>query len=275
MLYYPEAKASCLKQHRFAYLKIELVDHELKIRLNRPDKKNALNHTLMREMAYALSIAYNDSEVWLIRISAEGDVFCAGADLKTFTGEPDEPNNSSIRPYEGHVLIGELFKNVLKPCIAQVEGPIYAGGFLITGSCQFVVVADHLRFSLPEVQRGIFPFQVMATLLKRAKPMDVLRFCILGEEIDVHQALQLGLITDIVPAYEVSARADRLADQIKKGSPSAIRAGLKAYVELEKLAPHEQHFYLREQLTQLLESTDAKEGIAAFREKRAPKWSRQ
>ena len=275
MLYYPEAKSSCLKQQQFAYLKIELVDHELKIRLNRPDKKNALNHTLMRELAYALSMAHNDPEIWLVRISAEGNVFCAGADLKTFAGEPDEPTNSAIRPDEGHVLIGDLFKNILKPWIAQVEGPIYAGGFLITGGCQFVVVADHLQFSLPEVQRGIFPFQVMATLLKRTKPMDVLRLCILGNEINAHQALQLGLVTDVVPASDVSTRADQLATTIKRGSPSAIRAGLKAFSELEELAPHEQHFYLREQLSQLLESADAKEGIAAFREKRPPKWSGQ
>ena len=275
MLYYPEAKVSCLEQQQFAYLRVSLVDHELKIRLNRPDKKNALNNTLMRELAYALSIAHNDSRVWLISISAEGDVFCAGADLRTFSGEPDEPNSSTIRPYEGHVLLGDLFKNVYKPCIAQVEAPVYAGGFLILGGCQFVVAADHLRFSLPEVHRGIFPFQVMASLLKKCSPMNVLRFCVLGEEIGAYEAKSLGLISDVVPALEVTQTSESLASAIKKGSPTAIRAGLKAFAELEELAPREQHVFLRNQLSSLLETVDAKEGIAAFREKRSPRWSGQ
>lgn len=273
MLFYPEAKLSCLETQRFAFLDVSFDEHLLTLTLNRPEKKNAMNNTLMRELAYALSIAHNDANVWMILLKANGDVFCAGADLRTFAGEPDEPNDSTVREYGGEVLLGELFRQLNRPCIAQVEGPVLAGGFLLLGGSHFVVAADDIQFSLPEVRRGIFPMQVMAALMSQASPADVLRFCLLGEPISAEEAKRMGIISHAVHRTRIDEEVAKIISALKLASPTATRAGLQAFADLQRIQPAEQHNYLRSELGRLLRTADAKEGIAAFREKRQPKWT--
>jgi enoyl-CoA hydratase/carnithine racemase len=104
-----------------------------------------------------LSYARNNKDVWAVVIKANGDTFCAGADLKSFAGDGAE-NISSIPEPDGEVLLGEVFNLVHKPCIAQVQGNVLAGAFLLVCGCQFVVSVTAATYSLPEVKRGHFRF---------------------------------------------------------------------------------------------------------------------
>lgn len=269
---YTAHETASLHQETFAYLKVEEKEHVLRIQLHRPAKKNALTPIMVQEFAYALSYAHHRPEVRAVVISAAGNVFCAGADLKAFMGMT-EPNDSTIPPPAGEILIGELLKGLHRPCIAHVEGDVHAGGFLILAGCTHVVAARGIRLALPEVKRGIFPFQVMAGLAEIIPARKVLDWCMRGYDLDLETALEWGLVTHTAQPEATSLLVEQLLGEILEGSPSAIRMGLEAWDQLRKLPAEKHHAYLQGMLLQALQTPDAHEGIAAFREKRPPKWT--
>ena len=156
MLYTAEQTAQ-LPAEGFRYLLAEQSDHVLTITLNRPEKKNALNPPLLAELAFALAYAHFTPDVWLVVLAASGDVFCAGMDLKSLSSGDVEP--LSVPEPAGPVRLGELLAGLHKPCICRVQGPVYAGGFLLVGGSTYVVASEAATFTLPEVKRGLFPFQ--------------------------------------------------------------------------------------------------------------------
>lgn len=266
---YTAEQVSRLPQEQFAHLLVRHEGHVLHLRLNRPEKKNALNPTLVRELAFAMNYARFTSSVRLVIVSAEGNVFCAGADLKAFMGG-DAGDSSSIPQPDGEVLPGELFKTVHKPVIVRVDGDVYAGGFLFLAGATLVVARTGIRMALPETKRGLFPFQVMASLLEVMPRRRVLDWCIRGYDLPVEKALEWGLVTHLAEAGAMDELVQTLSDEITANSPMAIHLGLQASDQLRHLPPAEQHAYLQQMLMQTFQLPDAQEGIQAFREKRKP-----
>jgi enoyl-CoA hydratase/carnithine racemase len=206
-------------------------------------------------------------------IDANGDVFSAGADLKAFAGMSQEEHSSTIPEPKGEVLIAELFTQVHKPCIAKVHAPVLAGAFLIVCGCTHVVAADTATFSLPEVKRGIWPMQVMQSLIDILPARTALDLCMRGTKLNCAEAHELGLVTSITAANKLDATVNSLLEEIKANSPSAIRHGLKAYDELRSIADDQKQAYLKKMLFAVLGTADAAEGINAFKEKRSPNWT--
>ncbi len=258
--------------YTFAHLLTEERNHLLTITLNRPEKKNALNPTLFKELAFALSYAKYNQDVWGVVIAAKGDVFCAGADLKAFAGE-QQTSISTVPEPEGEVVLGDVFSSLFKPCIAKVQAPVYAGGFLIVCGCTHVIASENVTFSLPEVKRGIFPFQVMNSLLQIMSPRQALDFCIRAKTVNAVEAERLGLVSKVVSADNLDAEVNALVDEIFQYSPAAIRIGLEAYDNLKNIPASQAHSYLKQMLGDALQTKDAAEGIAAFAEKRKPNWT--
>jgi enoyl-CoA hydratase/carnithine racemase len=259
------------KTHTFAHLLIEEKKHLLTLTLNRPEKKNALNPILFRELAFALNYARQTKDVWGIVIAAKGDVFCAGADLKAFSGEVEETISTIPEPKD-ELAIGDVFNSLHKPCIAKVHGPVYAGGFLIICGCTHVIATSNVTFSLPEVKRGLFPFQVMQSMLQIIPPRTVLDFCIRAKSINAAEAEKIGLVTKVVDATHLDLEVQALVEEIFQYSPSAIRLGLEAFDCLKKVAPSEAHMHMQQMLGECLQTEDAAEGMNAFIEKRKPIW---
>lgn len=270
MSYSPE-QIKQLHSHTFAHLLVEEKDHVLTLCLNRPEAKNALNPVLMKEIAFGLAYARFQNHIRVVILRGTGSVFCAGADLKAFMGE-NAPTNSTIPEPEGEILPAELFKQVHKPTIAVVEGDVYAGGFLILANCTWVIAEKNIKLGLPEVKRGLFPFQVMASLMEVMPQRKVLDWCIRGYNLTVEAAAESGLVTEVVEPGNALATAHQLAAEVCRNSPAAIRAGLEAWDNLRSTAPENQHAYLRKMLLQTVQSADAREGITAFKEKRKPVW---
>lgn len=257
----------------FAYLQVYAQDHVLKIRLNRPDKRNAMNPKMMDEISFALAYAHFTPDIWLIVLEAEGKIFSAGADLKAFAGDAQPETESTIPAPAGEVLLGELFVQVHKPCIAKVHAPVYAGGHLLIGGCTYVLASDNAMFGLPEVKRGLFPMQVMATLMQTLPPRRVLDWCIRGATISASEAAQIGLVTQVVRPEELDDTTDQLIATLKQNSPTAIRMGLKAYDELRSMDLSKAHGYLKGMLDEVIATEDAQEGLQAFKDKREPQWT--
>ena len=270
---YTEQQIKDFKQQHFAYLKIEEQHHILTIQLNRPKQKNALNEILLQELAYVLSYAHYTNDIRVINLTAAGDIFCAGADLKTLMGHRDTTSGSSIPTANQKIILGDLWEDLHKPCIAKVCTPVYAGGFLLLGGCTHVLATASSSFTLSEVKRGIWPFQVMASLLKIMPERKVLDWCIQGKTWSAAEAEAAGLVTDLVAEDTIDKRLQTLSLNIASNAPSAIRLGLKAYRDMQAIPEEKQQAFLQQRLMELLNTKDAQEGIMAFRQKRKPNWT--
>jgi enoyl-CoA hydratase/carnithine racemase len=269
---FSKVQTTDIQQHTFAYIKIKEENHCLTITLNRPQAKNAMSPTMVREYAFAMSYAHHHSSIWAVVFEAEGDVWCAGADLKAMRGQ-EEANNSSIPLPEKEIVIGDLFAHIHKPVIAKVHAPVYAGGHLLIGGCTHVIATEKVFFSLPEVKRGIYPFQVMDMLLKILPARKVLDWCIVGGSLSAQDALQLGLVSQISPPEKLDEAVNQLLQKIFENSPSAIRLGLKAFDEMRSVPEAEKQAFLKKMLDTTIETADAQEGLKAFAEKRKPNWT--
>lgn len=267
---YTSDQIASLHSETFAFLEVEEADHILTIRLDRAEKKNALHPHMIVELGYAFQYAHEQKDVRVIVIEAKGNVFCAGADLKAMSGII-EPHDSTIPAPSKAILLGELFNKVHKPTIAKVAGNVYAGGFLFLAGCTYVVATDGLKFGLPEVKRGIFPMQVMAALLQVMPKRKVIDWCIRGNNLPVEDALAWGLVTHLTTIEMLDQQVQEIADELKNNSPTAIRLGLEALDHLQPQA--DSHSYLLGMLMKAIRSKDGQEGLAAFREKRKPKWT--
>jgi enoyl-CoA hydratase/carnithine racemase len=270
---YTQADVAQFGQHTFHYIQVQVQDKFLNLTLNRPEKRNAFNPKMLEEIAFALAWAHYTPECWGVVLRAKGPVFCAGADLKAWAGDAPEPNASTVPTAPGEVLIGEEFVKVHKPCIAEVRGPVYAGGHLLVGGCHFVVATDDVFFELSEVRRGVFPMQVMATLLNIVPPRKVLQWCLTGERVSAQEAYGYGLVTHLTDRTHASSIVAKLCNTIRSGAPTAIRNGLRAFDELRHIPRQEAHAFLKAMLAETLKSEDAREGLAAFKDKRTPNWT--
>ena len=146
-----------------------------------------------------------------------------------------------------------------------------AGGlFFLTGS-HFVIADQQVELGLPEVKRGLFPFQVLAALVNKISKSNAINWCISGDTISAQKALDWGLLTDLVEGKDLASVTYNLIEKIKGNSPNAIRLGLEAYDKITKAVG--EHQYLMEMLQKTIMSKDAQEGINAFKEKRNPVWT--
>ena len=272
MRFYSEEDVRDFNSVKFLYIKTSFSSHIFTITISRPEKRNAFTPTMAEEITFALAYAHYNNEVRCLIINAEGPVFCAGADLNAFHDISADIKNATLPPILEEAKLGDAFSEVCKPVIAQVEGPVLAGGFLIICGCTFVYSVNGAVFSLPEVKRGIWPMQVMASLNQIISPRKILEMCITGKSYNAAEALQLGLITHITDAVKIADEVQVLAAQICENAPYAIQQGMKAFNNLKEIRGNEQHSFLKAQLDHILQSEDAKEGMQAFKEKRSPNW---
>jgi enoyl-CoA hydratase/carnithine racemase len=270
-MFFTESQVASLEGQQWAFVRTEQRSHVLTVELARPEKKNALHPVMLRELAFALEHARENPTVRAVVLCAQGPIWCAGADLRAMGGG-DEPQSTVPEP-QRPILLGELVPGVCKPVIAKVHAPVLAGGILLLAGCTYVVAADTATFGLPEVRRGLFPFQVMAALLDRMPAQTVLDWCIRGRELGAREALQNGLVTQLCAAAELDKAVEALCGEICTGSPQAIRLGLEAFAHLRRQrGAEEQQAYLMDMFFRCLQTEDAQEGMRAFAAKRPPVW---
>ena len=250
----------------FQATKIDISNNILSITLNRPEKKNALNNVMMNELNYALAYAKQQREIRVVVIGAEGDVFCAGADLRRAKEE------SNVTKLEHADDVSFSLRRLHKPVICKIQGSVLAGALLIVTNSTHAIAVKEATFSAPEIHRGLWPFMVMAGLFRVMPKRAGLDFIMRGQPIDARQAEQWGLINQSVPANELEKTVSNLANELASLAPETMQLGLAAYEQQDALAFDEALPYLQEQIAQCFQSHDAKEGIAAFLEKRQPHW---
>ncbi len=250
----------------FKATKIITKDNVLTITLNRPEKKNALNNVMMNEINYAFAYAKQERSIRVVVIAAEGDVFCAGADLNRKQEESDVPK------IEGSDDISLSIRHLYKPVICKIQGSVHAGALLMVTNCTHAIAVENAKFSAPEILRGVWPHMVMAGLFRVMPKRAGLDFCMRGQAIDANKAQEWGLINQSVPVDLLDETVDKLAKDLANLAPGTMQFGLEAYVNQDDMNFDEALPYLGKKSAETFAGPDAQEGIAAFLEKRNPKW---
>ncbi|MCP1845911.1 enoyl-CoA hydratase/carnithine racemase [Bradyrhizobium sp. USDA 4524] len=240
----------------------------LYLTINRPERRNAVNPTVLAGLRDGIESANSDGNIRAVVITGAGDrAFCAGADLQTgksFAFDYSEP-------YQGLADLFRCARRSTVPLIARVNGACMAGGMGLMAMCDMAVASEHAIFGLPEVKVGVFPAQVLS-VLQCLVPRRVLNeLCLCGEPLSARDALSAGLINHV--SDDLDANLDWLLGRLLNKSPAAVRRGLYTLKHSEDM-PFEQSMAFNESQIGLLAVTeDAREGQLAFREKRQPNWT--
>jgi len=255
-----------LKGLEFTATEINIKNNIMEITLNRPEKKNALNSVMMNEINYALAYAKQEDTIRVVVFAAKGDIFCAGADLSKPKSE------SNVPKLENADDISLSLRHLFKPVISKIQGSVLAGALLIVCNSTHAIAVKEATFSAPEIHRGLWPFMVMAGLFRVMPKRAGLDFIMRGKPIDSKKAEEWGLINECVKKEELNEKVDKLANELASLAPETMKFGLEAYEKQDSKSFDDALPYLKEQIAKCFEGKDAKEGIAAFLEKRKPNW---
>lgn len=244
--------------------------HAFWITINRPDKRNALNASVIAGIVDGYRRAHEDSDVRVIVLTGAGDkAFCAGADLQPGAGFAFDLS----RPNLDYADMLRTAQNATKPSIARINGVCMAGGIGLLCMTDMAVAADDVTFGLPEVKVGVFPMQVLSLLQAIAPPRLVREWCFTGEPFNATEAKDAGLLNHVAPRADLDARVDWLVSRLVDKSPTAIRRGKYAMRALASMSFDQGIAYTESQIALLAMTQDAREGLAAFAEKRKPVWT--
>ena len=252
----------------FQATKIDISNNILTITLNRPEKKNAINNVMMNELNYALAYAKQERSIRVVVIAAEGDIFCAGADLRR------EESESNIPKLENADDVSLALRHLYKPVICKIQGSVLAGALLMVSNSTHAIAIKEAKFSAPEIKRGLWPFMVMAGLFRVMPRRAGLDFVMRGQPINAKKAEEWGLINESVNKDELDSRVSNLASELASLAPGTMQFGLEAYEKQDSMSFDEALPYLQKQIAKCFEGDDAKEGISAFLEKREPDWDK-
>ncbi len=259
-------KKLSLKGLQFSATEINIKNNIMEITLNRPEKKNALSSVMMNEINYALAYAKQEDTIRVVVFAAKGDIFCAGADLSNSKSE------SNVPKLENADDISLSLRHLFKPVISKIQGSVLAGALLIVCNSTHAIAVREATFSAPEIHRGLWPFMVMAGLFRVMPKRAGLDFIMRGKPIDSKKAEEWGLINECVKKEELNEKVDKLANELASLAPETMKFGLEAYEKQDSKSFDDALPYLKEQIAKCFEGKDAKEGIAAFLEKRKPNW---
>ena len=261
---------------------LEKKDHVARITLNRPERLNALNRLMFRELNSALEDVAGDRDVWVLVLTGSGRAFCASADIKEERQEGDrllgymEPNEIYQFIRSGPQAITLKLHQMEKPTIAMVNGLAIGDGFDFVLACDIRVGCEHSRFMNAFLQMGLVSNTGATWLYPRALGVNkALELLFTGDWLEAEEAEQLGVLNRLVPYEELEAETMALAAKIASKSPVANRL-VKGMVHrglgqsLEEHLPEAAH---AEVLS--LASEDHREALAAFLEKREPKFKGQ
>src|ERR1700736_554244 len=239
------------------------------ITLNRPECRNALTLELLNELIAAIKMASDEPHERVLILRGAGAAFCTGLDLK----EAADPKNAHATAEMVAKTLVALSQTRLIT-IAAVHGAAVAGGAGIMSACDFVVAAEGTKIGYPETRRGLVAGLVMTFLRRQLRERDIRELLLGAELIDAKRALEMGLVNRVVPRDEVMNEALKFADSVLQGAPNAIVQTKRLIEELCSTSVKEDVDLALKHHLQARESEEAREGIAAFNEKRRPNWSK-
>ncbi|MGD9526262.1 enoyl-CoA hydratase/isomerase family protein [Pseudonocardia sp.] len=248
-----------------------LDDHVATITYRRPDRLNAIDGAMRRDINAAFDRFRGDDDAWVAIVTGSGRAFCAGADLRSETGNPagDFPGSFWERPTVNSFESGwEIFK----PVIAAVNGYCLGYGLTLLTWCDFVIASERASFAFPEVTVGIPTIVGALRLPQRIGWHHAMELLLTGERIDAARAAEIGLAGRVVPHESLMDEARALAGRLTKAAPLAQRATKEMAVRGPAMGPVDAIRFGETMRRVAAATEDAAEGATAARERRAPVW---
>jgi enoyl-CoA hydratase/carnithine racemase len=237
----------------------------LRLTLNRPGRRNALDAALCHALVRALEDAAGDPAIGAILLTANGKAFCAGMDLAEIELVSDVAEINAL-----HERLFTIGARLAKPLIAGVHGAALAGGTGLVANCHIVVTAPEASFGLTEIRLGLWPFLIYRVVAGALGERRTLELSLTGRIFLGAEARELGLAHEV--AEDAAGRALEIARAVAGFSPTALQSGM-AFVQRQRgLGSLEGGAIAREVRNQVFAGEDFQEGIRAFREKRTPRW---
>jgi methylglutaconyl-CoA hydratase len=238
------------------------------VTLNRPERRNSLTIELLNELIAAIKIASDQPNERLLILRGAGAAFCTGLDLK----EAAESKKAQMTAELVAKTLITLAETRLVT-VAAVHGAAVAGGAGIMSACDFVVAAQKTKIGYPEVRRGLVAGLVMTFLRRQVGERNMRELVLGGELIDAEHARGIGLVNRVVAPDQLMTEAQKFADSVLQGAPNAITQTKRLIEELWSTSVKEDVDLALKHHMQARESDEAREGIAAFNEKRKPNWA--
>ena len=239
------------------------------VTLNRPERRNSLTIELLNELVASIKVASDQADERVLILRGAGAAFCTGLDLK----EAADRKKAHMTAELVAKALTTLAETRLVT-IAAVHGAAVAGGAGIMSACDFVVAAEKTKIGYPEVRRGLVAGLVMTFLRRQAGERNMRELVLGGELIDAERARGIGLVNRVVAPDQLMIEAQKFADSVLQGAPNAIAQTKRLIEELWSTSVKEDVDLALKHHMRARESAEAREGIAAFNERRKPDWTK-
>ena len=241
----------------------------LRIQLNRPEKKNAMTSGMYLSLADMLNSAAKDDQIKVVLWHGAGDSFCAGNDIEDFVKNPPGPGESP------QASLMDSFLNFYKPIVVAVQGMVIGGGTTMLTHCDYVFAGESAKFQMPFVNLGVVPeFGSTCSLPARMGYIRAAELILLAQPFNASRATELGLVTQVIPDETLLTTASETAQKLAQKPPAALQAS-KRLMRWSTRQPVEDAIRAEnEEFASRVRSTEAKDAMRAFLDKRRPDFTR-
>jgi len=239
------------------------------VTLNRPEQRNALSTSVMRELTRELERQSARPEVRVVVIRAAGPVFSAGHDLRELV---DRSLDEEREVFDVCTRMMQTIQRIPQPVIAAVQGIATAAGCQLVATCDLAIASEEARFATPGVRIGLFCSTPMVAVSRSIGRKRALQMLLTGLPIDAATAAEWGLVNRVVPAAELDAAVLELSRQIASASPLTLRIGKHAFYRQIDVGQDEAYELMSQTMAENAMTCDAQEGMTAFLEKRQATW---
>jgi len=239
---------------------------------NRPEVHNALSAELGAEVVAALASLRDAAACRVVVLGGRGPSFCAGADIGVMKASANATYEANLAEAQRFGAMFAAVADFPKPVVARVHGGVYGGGVGFCCASDIVVASDDAKFGLTEVRLGILPSLISPYVIRRLGDRAARELMLTGERFDAAHALAAGLVNHVVPAAELDAKVNERVNELLKGAPLAQARIKQLFDRWNENAWSDYRASLPETLARVRSGDEAKDGLAAFFEKRKPRW---
>ena len=253
-------------------LKVRAEDSVLRVSLNRPDTRNALNAGLIADLTNCFEQVAEDETVRVVVLSGEGRSFCAGADIGYMRDTANFTYEENLEDARRLAAMYRAVEGCPKPVVAAVRGAAIGGGAGLVAAADVVLAEEETVFAFSEVRLGIAPATIAPFVVRKIGLSQARALFLAGERFDAGRAREIGLVNGAVPEGRLDKAVEEKVSQLLAGGPRAQAATKELLDELRSAAPDEITGLMAHRIAGLRTGDEGQEGLGAFMEKRKPAW---
>jgi methylglutaconyl-CoA hydratase len=246
----------------------------LRVALNRPEVHNAFNDRMVEELLEVFSDIAERQDLRVVILTGQGKSFCAGADLNWMRRVKNYSFEENLKESNRLADLMYAIYALPLPTIARINGATIGGGTGLMAACDLVIAAQSAKISLSEVKLGLVPAVISPYVVRRAGESACRQFMLTGERLTAEKALNFGLVNQVVPMEDLDEAVREHAAQLLTSGPEALKTCKELLRRVPEMSFEEVKSYTAEVIARLRLSDEGQEGMAAFLEKRKPKWLR-